>query len=759
MEKNFSEHMLLELADLSESLLCTISPDGKIINVNDAWTVVLGFNHSELMGHSYLDFIHPEDAEITRQATMGVLSGLPSFKFENRYRDKQGAYRLFQWASKFDAEKNLIVSIARDVSLRKETEKKLKTTEKRYQTIVDNMFHMIGLLSPDGILLEANQAALTFGGIAPSEAIGKYFWDCYWWQISKEAQEGLKQAIASAASGKDIRYEVEVLARGVPHLIDFSLKPLFDEEGNVEFIIPEGRSLVNEREQARLVIERETFLRSIFYGAKTAIFVVDVLGEGEFRVREVNPAYVQMAKIEATALEGKNLDDLKTILSLDTITRIKENYQNVIKKQTPISYEEQITIDGKETTWVTQLVPLFDEKGIPYRVIGTSLEITEQKQLEEEKRQLDAIKSQKMESLGTLSSGIAHDFNNILSIITLATERMKMKKTPEAIAQAIETIRTATERGKEVVQQLSLFSRSEPIDLVPILVSDVFKQVNVMLRASLPKNINLEFQQQSKSLLIKGNHTNLCQALLNLAVNARDAMPDGGRLRIQSGIRELDFVKEKFNDANAQNGYAVMSVSDTGNGIPDDVCVRMFEPFFTTKPKDKGTGLGLSIVHGVLKTHGGFIEVQTKAGKGTTFNLYIPLATKTEDELQKQMNEPKAYLMLVEDEIEIINLLSEFLENEGYAVFKALDGLEAAEMYKQNKDRIDVLITDSDLPKVNGKELISQIRHINPDLPIIVVSGSLGIREVAAKTQGKIVFVEKPYSLGEILSHLEALTA
>jgi CheY-like chemotaxis protein len=268
----------------------------------------------------------------------------------------------------------------------------------------------------------------------------------------------------------------------------------------------------------------------------------------------------------------------------------------------------------------------------------------------------------------------------------------------------------------------------------------------------------LEFQQDAKDIQVKGNHTNLCQVLLNLAINARDAMPNGGRLRIQSAIKDDAFVKRKFDSATSTNGFVVMSISDTGGGIPEEVRLRMFEPFYTTKGKGKGTGLGLSIVHGVVKAHNGMIDVQTEIGKGTTFSIYLPLLEKVEEDVQNQPIQTKGYLLLVEDEMDITNFLAEYLENEGYTVFKAFDGAEAAEIYKQHKNQIDLVITDSDLPKMTGRELIGLIRQINPNLPIIIASGSLGIREFSAKMQGKIAFIQKPYAFSQILSQLQNLT-
>ncbi|MDX2128681.1 MAG: PAS domain-containing protein [Chloroherpetonaceae bacterium] len=757
MQTLISTETLFELANSSQLLLGVLSKDGHFIEVSDAWVSQMGYQRNTILGKHFSEFLHPEDIAPTLTAAEDLIEGKPLSAFENRYRDFDGNYRWFQWAAKYDQVQEKFFVMVRDISLNKFTEKKLRSAEKRHQIIVDNMFHMIGLLSPDGILLEANKAALTFGGIPPTEVIGKYFWDCYWWQISKDAQDKLKQGIHQAANGSDVRFEVEVQAKGKPHLIDFSLKPLFDDEGKVEFIIPEGRSLVAQRQGELHLKEREAFLKSIYYGAEIAIFVIDVLGIDQYRVREVNPAYERMAHLNAVLLEGKLLDELAKIFSPEAIVKIKENYRKAIEKRERIAYEESMIMNGRQTYWMTQLAPLFDENGQAYRIIGTSLEVTEQKKIEEEKRQLERLQSQKMEALGTLSSGIAHDFNNILSIITLASERMKMKKTIEAMLHSVEIIRTATERGKEVVQQLSLFSRSESLELIPIAITEVFKQVNVMLRASMPRNIDLEFQQASSDLYISGNHTNLCQILLNLAVNARDAMPNGGMMRIQSFVRDEAIVQKHFPEAKSQNGFIEIRITDTGTGISEDVRARMFEPFFTTKQKGKGTGLGLSIVHGVVKAHKGFIDVQSQVGKGTVFSLYFPLLAKANFTKELETEIKKGVLLLVEDEIEINNMLSDFLEHEGYAVFKAFDGLEASNLFKLHKDKIDLVITDSDLPKLSGRDLIQQFRRINPKLPIIIASGSLGIREFTKEMEGATAFIEKPYVISEILSNLDKM--
>jgi PAS domain S-box-containing protein len=396
------------------------------------------------------------------------------------------------------------------------------------------------------------------------------------------------------------------------------------------------------------------------------------------------------------------------------------------------------------------------------QAIATILEdIEEQKRLEAQLRQ-----AQKMESIGTLAAGIAHDINNVLNIVKSYAMAIGSHPTVnEEIAEQLEIIDEAIERGTSVVRQLLTLARKTESRLVLSNVNELVFGLANLLKKTLPKTIDVSSELRPKLPLVMADPNQITQALLNLCVNARDAMPKGGKLVLRTRIVDGGKIKDAAPQA---AHYVCMEVTDTGTGIPDSIRSRIFEPFFTTKEIGEGTGLGLAIVYGIIKNHNGSIDVESAPEHGTTFRLYFPVAPPqqkaiTDDEIRKQISDRKQRngqktVLLVEDEEMMVLLLKKTFSKHGYKVLVALDGEEAINLFHDHKHEIDVVLLDMGLPKAAGWDVILKIKEEDARVNVVVSSGYIDPESRTKMHQAGIKdFIDKPYTPNAVVETLDAV--
>ncbi len=389
----------------------------------------------------------------------------------------------------------------------------------------------------------------------------------------------------------------------------------------------------------------------------------------------------------------------------------------------------------------------------------------EKKRMEEEQNALreQLYHSQKLESVGTLAGGIAHDFNNILAIIMgygNLLEKSVGKNNPSQIY--IQKILKSAERATHLTQGLLAFSRKQGGCQKPISISRILLAVNNLLLRLIGENIVLDIVPAKEDCVVMADCGQMEQVLINLATNARDAMPNGGKLIIRADIMELDSEFIRIHGYGEIGAYARISVTDTGIGMDKETQRRIFQPFFTTKEVGKGTGLGLSIVYGIAKQHGGYINVESEPGKGATFRIYLPLAKSTVEE-GKQISLP-AYLngtemiLLAEDEEEVRNLAKSLLEEAGYKVIAAVNGYDTINKFMENKDNINLLLLDVIMPTKNGREAYEEIRKIRPDIKALFMSGySESVIHQNTIIKEGLHFISKPFSQTTLLKKVREI--
>ena len=413
---------------------------------------------------------------------------------------------------------------------------------------------------------------------------------------------------------------------------------------------------------------------------------------------------------------------------------------------------EQLTQTGRAIVVASHWTLMRDQQAQPKSVLTVSTDITEKKQLEAQ-----FFRAQRMESIGTLASGIAHDLNNILTPILLTAQLLQMKLTeidPRS-RQMLKMVETNTKRGAALVTQVLSFARGVEGNHTVLQIRHLIREIQQIMHETFPKSIAVENDLASDLWTVAGNATQLHQVLMNLCVNARDAMPNGGTLSISAQNLSVDENYARMNLDAKVGAYSVVTVADTGMGIPPEIVDRIFEPFFTTKEVGKGTGLGLSTVLGIIKSHGGFVEVHSAVGKGTQFSIFLPTVNATEP-----LEEPEAeipfgqgeLILVVDDEAAIREISQTSLETYHYRVVTANDGIEAIALYAQHKDEICLALIDMIMPTMDGVTTIRTLQKINPQIKVIATSGLVTSPQVSTALHTDIqAFLVKPYTAKELI--------
>jgi len=389
----------------------------------------------------------------------------------------------------------------------------------------------------------------------------------------------------------------------------------------------------------------------------------------------------------------------------------------------PTHYEYQIIHKNGEVRWLNQRnVLVRDQRDNPVAIEGIVTDVTEKQRLEDQLRQ-----SQKMEAIGKLAGGVAHDFNNILTVFITYGSMLKDKLKHDAVLMSYaERIVESTERAEDLTRGLLAFSRKQTLALKPIDLNDAVRTAVKLLHRLIGEDIDVKIALADRQLIVMADNSQIGQVLMNLATNARDAMPRGGLLSIQTEIMRLGDGDVKSGEVDAVGEYACISVSDNGTGMDKATRERIFEPFFTTKEVGKGTGLGLSIIYGIIKQHSGTIRVYSETGQGTRFKIYLPLLHTTitpSEETVPATQGGSETILFAEDSTDVRESVRVTLEEAGYRVIEAVDGEQAIKEFLKHQTDISLLLTDVIMPKKNGKEVYEAIRAVKPGIRVLFLSG------------------------------------
>ncbi len=402
--------------------------------------------------------------------------------------------------------------------------------------------------------------------------------------------------------------------------------------------------------------------------------------------------------------------------------------------------------------------PIRDTSGNITSVIEVLNNISERVKLEEQLRQ-----AQKMEAVGQLAGGIAHDFNNILTAIIGYGNlvQIKMNKN-DPLRNYLEQMIKSAEKASDLTRSLLAFSRKQIINPQPLNLNDMINKAEVLISRLIGEDIELKTILPDEDVTVMADEGQLEQALINLVTNARDAMPEGGFLIVETEVTELDDKFIKTYGFGVTGKYAHISVTDTGVGLDEETKERIFEPFFTTKETGKGTGLGLSMVYGIIKQHNGYINLHSELGRGTTFRIYLPII---DEKVQyKKIMEHQAIqggtetVLLAEDDEDVRKLIKDILEKFGYKVIVAVDGEDAFDKFIENKHSIQILLLDLIMPRKNGKKVYSEIKEIKPDIKALFLSGySANLVHRKGVLEEDLNFIFKPVSVNDLLINVREI--
>ncbi|GAX45187.1 multi-sensor hybrid histidine kinase [Tolypothrix sp. NIES-4075] len=530
--------------------------------------------------------------------------------------------------------------------------------------------------------------------------------------------------------------------------VDYITKPLQHEEvlARIELHL-RLRNLTKTLQEQNLQIREQAALLDI---TTDAILVRDFDNQICFWNKGAEHLYGWKA-IEAI---GKNANQL--LYPLETQSQLQN-----LQESLPIggSWQgelHQVTKEGKEIIVASRWTLMRDQNDQPKSILTVNTDITEKKQLEAQ-----FLRAQRLESIGTLAGGIAHDLNNILTPILAAAQLLplKLSDTDEQSQQMFKIIEINAKRGAALVKQVLQFARGVEDKGTIVEVNDLFSEIKQIVQQTFPKSIEFSTNIKSDLWAVVADVTHLHQVLMNLVVNARDAMPDGGNLDISA---ENVFIDEQYVRMNLEASvgpYIAIAVADTGIGMSPEILDRIFEPFFTTKEFGKGTGLGLSTVRGIITSHNGFVKVSSNVGRGTEFKVFLPAVQATATPLAENLELPKGngeLILVVDDEAPILETTKISLETYNYKVLTASDGIEAIAQYAQHKDKISVVLVDMMMPSMDGALTIRALQKMNSQVLIIAVSGLVASNKVMGVAQVK-AFLSKPYTTKELLQTLQRL--
>jgi PAS domain S-box-containing protein len=633
----------------------------------------------------------------------------------------------------------------------------LLAREARYRAMFEASHELLGLLDLEGRLLECNPASLAALGVTLDAIRGKPFWEMPWWAHAAALGERLRAGVAQAASGQTVRFEAS-LDRPTPagtwqHLA-ITLSPGRDEAGRIAYVVP----VIHDLTERRHAEEHLRLLQTCVARLNDMVVITEAepINEPGPRIVFVNESFERRTGYKREEVLGKTPRILQgqgtSRASLDRIRRALEHWQPV--REELCNY----TKDGQEFWVEIDIVPIADATGWYTHWVAVQRDVTERRKLEEQ-----LLHAQKMEAVGRLAGGVAHDFNNLLTAIRASAELLREQLGPDTHGD-LEEIERACARATDLTRRLLALGRRQVLAAQLLDVNAVVGDVQRMLSRIIGEDVSLAVELSPDLSAVRVDPGQLQQVLLNLAVNARDAMPSGGRLLVRTENVTLEAAEASARGV-PPGRYVALLVKDDGAGMDETTRRRAFEPFFTTKEQGRGSGLGLSTVYGIVTQSGGAVTLDSAPGAGTTVTVYLPAQPERPSESGEAPTTPgregarlpaaEKTVLVVEDEDAARRLLRRALTRMGYRVLEAPGGEEALELWRKHRREIDVVVTDVVMPGMSGRALVEHLRAEAKALPVVFISGYTedALPDLAALGR-RTTLLEKPFTLSALAERL-----
>ncbi len=747
-----SELRFRRLFETAQDGILILNADTGMIEVVNPFLIdMLGYSHKELLGKKLWEIGFFKDIGASQSAFKELQE-----KEYVRYEDlpletKKGRCMEVEFVSnvyKVDGEKVIQCNV-RDITGRK-VSKALREEKERTQQYLDIAEAIIVVIASDQTVTLINKKGTEVLGYTTKEIIGKNWYDTF---IPERLRERIKSVAAELLAGKigPVKYfESPVLTKGgEERIIAWCNTIVRDGAGQILASLSSGEDVTERKQAEEALKESERRYRSLFDGMPIGLYRTTTTG----KIIDANPALIEMlgyldweslskVKVADTYIDPEERKSWQTLMSQEGIVR---NFQKQLRQR-----------DGA-AIWVEENArAICDAEGRVLFYEGSFQEIMERKRAEEEMTALQEQlrQSQKMEAIGQLAGGIAHDFNNLLTIIKGYSQLSLIDlKESDPLRENIEEVKRATDRASDLIRQLLAFSRRQLMEMKVLDLNILLQNVDKMLHRVIGEDIELLAVLAHDLGSVKVDPGQIEQVVLNLAVNARDAMPSGGKLTIETANVELDEAYARRHIAVTPGRYVMLAVSDTGMGMTPEIRDRVFEPFFTTKEKGKGTGLGLSTVYGIVKQSGGNIWVYSESGKGTTFKIYFPKVDEPLEEIKEkavkeELPRGSETVLVVEDEEEVRKVAARILRGQGYKVLEASNGADTLMICKEQKEPIHLILTDIVMPQMSGCELAKCISSIHPEIKVLYMSGYTdnAITHNGILEEG-IKYIKKPFEI------------
>lgn len=741
------------LLDSARLLSLVLDFEGRIVRFNRACEEATGYSFDDVRGRCLWEFVTASDqVESIRKAVGAVRAHQNPVRVEHHWPTKSGEKRLFVWAGvslpSRSRNGDRVIMIGLDFPESRQADLALRQGQAQLASIIGSAMDSIITIDRNQRIVLFNAAAERMFRCPAASAIGKpieQFIPARFRTAHREHVSLFDRTNVTRRQMGELGAIWGLRADGAEFPIEASISQT-DVDGEKFFTVI-IRDITERKRAEEQLREQAEFLD----GASDAIIVRDL----QDRIVYWNRGAERLYGWTAAESVGTNIRDL---YYKENIPQFEAAQRELMKEGKWTGHARHLTKSGTAIDVETRLTLMGDSDKKPKSVLVINTDITEQKKFEAQ-----FLRAQRMESIGTLAGGIAHDINNILSPILLAVRMLQMKFTDDDSQRLLSVLHKSAERGGVMVKQMLEFARGVEGERIVLQLNHLIREITRTLAETLPKSIEVECFVPPTIWPVIGDPTQIHQVLLNLCVNARDAMPRGGTLSVKTENVTVDENYARMILDARPGQFVLISVTDTGTGIQPEILNRVFEPFFTTKEHGKGTGLGLSTVLGIVKSHNGFVSVYSEPGKGTQFRTYFPAA---ESALTAQVGEEHSevaggngeLVLVVDDEMAIREITKTTLETFGYKALTASDGTEAIALYAQNKDAIAVVLTDMMMPYLDGAATIRALQKMNPSVKIIASSGLADEGKAAeAANAGVRIFLSKPYTADDLLNALATI--